>query len=129
MNFICPESKITAVDILIIVSCILIVAASVFIPFTSNGSDKIEIISENNKQTVSLGENKTIELTSNGFSYVIEINDGQAFVAEADCPDLTCCKVSPIGHRQGSIICVPGNLVLRTVSEGGANNEADIIVP
>lgn len=129
MSVICPKNKITLSDIFIIGFSVLAVVLSVIIPLTSKSSSYIEIITDTKIEKVSLDKDTTIDITSNGHSYILEIKERQAHILEADCPDLTCTKTAPIGNRQGSVICVPGKLVIRTITEGGAEDEADIVVP
>ena len=54
------------------------------------------------------------------------IQDGQAFIEEADCPDKLCVKHKPISRNGESIICLPHKLAIRIV--GGEEEEVDVIL-
>ncbi len=57
---------------------------------------------------------------------VLTIQDRQAFMEEADCPDKLCVKHKPITRNGESIICLPHKLVIRI--EGGKEEEVDVIL-
>lgn len=71
-----------------------------------------------------LTENGTYAL--NGGSNVLVIEDGRAWLVEADCPDKLCVRQGKISKRGQAIICLP-NRVTVTV-EGGEENDVDIVV-
>lgn len=43
---------------------------------------------------------------------VLIIRDGQAWIADADCPDLICVHHRPISHEGQTIVCLPNKLVV-----------------
>ena len=57
---------------------------------------------------------------------VLTIQDRQAFMEEADCPDKLCVKHKPITRNGESIICLPHKPVIRI--EGGKEEEVDVIL-
>lgn len=61
-----------------------------------------------------------------GKKNVLTIQDGQAFIEEADCPDKLCVKHKPISRNGESIICLPHKLAIRIV--GGEEAEVDVIL-
>lgn len=52
-----------------------------------------------------------------GFSLILHIEDGQARVLEATCPDLICQHHAPISRRGEQIICLPGRVVIAVEGE------------
>lgn len=73
--------------------------------------------------TYSLLENQEVEiLTSYGRNYLI-IEDGCAYITEANCPDRTCVKQGKISKRGQSIICLPHKLTVRIIK--GEEGEVD----
>lgn len=54
---------------------------------------------------------------------VLVIEDGQAYVKEADCPDRLCVKQKRISKTGESIVCLPHKLVITVV--GGEESEYD----
>ncbi|HHT91817.1 MAG: NusG domain II-containing protein [Bacillota bacterium] len=54
--------------------------------------------------------------TEHGFN-VVEINEGQVRVSEADCPDLLCVNTGWRRHVGQVIVCLPHYFVVRVVGE------------
>ncbi|MBQ6273386.1 MAG: NusG domain II-containing protein [Oscillospiraceae bacterium] len=62
----------------------------------------------------------------NGGSNILVIQDGQAWLSEADCPDKLCVKQGRI-HYSGQIItCLPNRLTVTV--EGGESDGVDLVV-
>ena len=72
----------------------------------------------------SLSLNGTFPL--NGGSNILVIRDGQAWLSEANCPDLLCVKQGRIHYTGQVITCLP-NRVTVTV-EGGESDGVDLVV-
>ncbi|WP_315077473.1 NusG domain II-containing protein [uncultured Clostridium sp.] len=49
---------------------------------------------------------------------VIEINNEQVKIIDADCPDKICVKAHAISKPGESLICLPHKLVVRIIGEG-----------
>jgi hypothetical protein len=62
----------------------------------------------------------------NGGSNILVIRDGQAWLSEANCPDLLCVKQGRIHYTGQVITCLP-NRVTVTV-EGGESDGVDLVV-
>ena len=62
----------------------------------------------------------------NGGSNILVIRDGQAWLSEANCPDLLCVKQGKIRYTGQVITCLP-NRVTVTV-EGGESDGVDLVV-
>lgn len=126
-----PKNKLTFADVAVCFAVVLLtVCASLCFSLTSGEKPRqIEVIVQNQSSVYSLEENDAIGIESCGFRYVIEISDGEAFISSATCPDKTCAHMKPIGKRDGSIVCIPGELIIKTLDERGDGNDADIILP
>ena len=72
----------------------------------------------------SLSRNGTFPL--NGGSNILVIEDGQAWVSEADCPDLICVRQGRIHYTGQVITCLPNRLTVTI--EGGEDDGVDLIV-
>ena len=126
-----PKNKLTFADVVVCFAIALItLGLSLSFAFSKNEKPcKIEVIVQNQSSVYSLEENDAIGIESCGFRYVIEISDGEAFILSATCPDKTCAHMKPIGKRDGSIVCIPGELIIKTLNERGDGDDADIILP
>lgn len=62
----------------------------------------------------------------NGGSNILVISGGQAWLSEADCPDLLCVKQGKIHYTGQVITCLPNRLTVTV--EGGESNGVDLVV-
>lgn len=67
-----------------------------------------------------LGEDRIVEIRTEDSLNILVIEDGRAFMREADCPDGICCAHRPIVRDGESIICLPNRVVV-TVSAKSEN--------
>lgn len=63
--------------------------------------------------TYDLKEDQTIPVQYGDGYNLIQIEDGQVTVTDADCPDQLCCRQHAISRDGESIICLPHKLVIR----------------
>lgn len=59
-----------------------------------------------------LSEDQVIEVKKNDFYNRIRIEDGKAYMEEADCPDGYCEEQGKISDRTQTIVCLPHKLVV-----------------
>lgn len=71
----------------------------------------------------SLNVNKTVEIKSDRGHNILVIEDGEAYVREASCPDGVCSSHKPINIVGESIICLPNQVVVSI--EGGVSADQD----
>ena len=62
----------------------------------------------------------------NGGSNILVIAGGQAWLSDADCPDLLCVKQGKIHYTGQVITCLPNRLTVTV--EGGESNGVDLVV-
>ena len=62
----------------------------------------------------------------NGGSNILIIQDGQAWMSEANCPDLICVRQGKIYYSGQVITCLPNRLTVTI--EGGESGGVDLIV-
>ena len=109
-------------DILLILG--LLLAAGLMWFFLRPGEPgAVVIVSQENGEVsrYSLSEDQTIELTGSMQGYnILVIEDGKAFISDANCGDHTCIHTGKISHEGEQIICLPHKLVIE-VSGGGSS--------
>ena len=78
-----------------------------------------------------LEKDQTIEVTEGEFHNVIRIQDGQAYMQEADCPDGYCKEQGRISGQKQTIVCLPHKLVVEVIRQNDTENKAaeDDLVP
>lgn len=62
----------------------------------------------------------------NGGSNILVIEDGKAWLSEANCPDLICVRQGKIHYTGQVITCLPNRLTVTV--EGGESDGIDLIV-
>ncbi len=63
---------------------------------------------------LSTAENQTIRIDYEGGGYnIVEIENGEIRISEADCPDKTCVKTGILKSEEMPVVCLPHHLILR----------------
>ena len=62
--------------------------------------------------TYSLAKDQVIEVKEKDFYNCIRIQDGKAYMEEANCPDGYCEEQGKINNRTQAIVCLPHKLVV-----------------
>ncbi|MCD8143366.1 MAG: NusG domain II-containing protein [Clostridiales bacterium] len=71
--------------------------------------------------TYPLAQDGSYTITSeDGVNYLV-IEDGAAWIADADCPDRLCVKQGKIRYAGDSLICLPHSLVVELTGSDGLN--------
>ena len=70
-----------------------------------------------------LFEDTELVIAREGKSNTIVISDGEAYVAEASCPDHVCVKSGKVSYDGQTIVCLPNKLVVSI--SGGADSDMD----
>jgi len=60
----------------------------------------------------SLDEDQVVEIEEGDFYNRVRIEDGKAYMEEADCPDRYCEEQGKINNRTQTIVCLPHKLVV-----------------
>lgn len=117
--------------ILIIIA--LLIAFMFFLITNINQSNIVindaQVIVTINKEvygTYNLNENMEIKIDSAYGYNVLKIENGVAYVSDADCRDGVCMSQRGISKRGETIICLPHKLVVEI--KGGENGEFDAVV-
>ena len=112
-------------DIILIIA-LLVLSGILYFIFFSGEVGAVAIVSVNGEDVASypLSVNGTYEL--NGGTNVLVIENGEAYLSYADCPDKLCVKSGRISKTGQSITCLPNKLNIRVA--GAENTEYDILV-
>lgn len=68
-------------------------------------------------QDVSLHKDQVIEVERDGHINRVQIQNGQARMIEADCPDKRCIQQGAIDHSPQMIVCLPNQVVISCKEE------------
>ena len=119
-------------DLLLLIGLVLVGAVILAaVLMNSQGGSYVEIrVDGKFYGSYSLYQNQTVDIVGVGGQNRLIIENGQAYMQEADCPDKLCVKQGNIRMKGHSIICLPYKVVAEIVADGGANenDSMDIIV-
>ena len=76
--------------------------------------------------TLPLNKNDTLTVTTSLGSNTIVVEDGTAYISEADCPKGSCTHQRPISHAGEQLICLPHQLWVEVIETEGATSEAQL---
>ena len=83
--------------------------------------------------TYSLSKDQTIEVKDGDFYNRIRIEDGKAYMEEANCPDGYCEVQGKISEHTQTIVCLPHKLVVEVLEnendQGLETSDSEDIVP
>ena len=94
--------------------------------FSENGSAITVTVDGQLYGTYTLSESREIPIElDGGISNVIVIEDGAAYMKDADCPDKLCMRQGAISRDGQTIVCLPHKLVVEVT--GGEKEAYDSI--
>jgi hypothetical protein len=105
---------------LILLLGIVLVAALVLVAFHLLKADGATVeVTKNGKKIAEypLTQNAEIRLDGAAGHAILIIEDGQAYIKEASCPDKLCIKQGKINKNGETVICLPNKLVVTVNSE------------
>ena len=79
------------------------------------------VVEQDGRETAryALSEDRTVKIEGAGGYNLLVIQGGEAWLSEADCPNLLCVKTGRIRYAGQSIVCLPHKLAVRIA--GGAS--------
>ena len=119
-------NKKLRVDLILIAALLLLSGVLYLVLRAGRQEGGVAVVRVNGVETErhSLSVNGTFPL--NGGSNILVIRDGQAWLSEANCPDLLCVRQGRVHYTGQVITCLP-NRVTVTV-EGGESDGVDLVV-
>ena len=109
------QKKMFSKGDLILIVAILVVAVGILLYrkfFVGTGLTVVVTVDGEEVKSWSLDENVRYDVSTDGGHNVVLIEDGKAFVEDADCRDHICVDHKPINKIGETIICLPHKLVV-----------------
>ena len=108
---------------LIIVAAVLLAALALFFLMRagqarSTGSGAVAVVTVDGKEIGRYPLEKSGTFPLNGGTNILVVENGEAWVSEADCPDKVCMGMGKISRNGEFIACLPNRLLV--VVEGAA---------
>lgn len=110
--------------ILIGITVVLIAAVCLTVALTKEEGAYV-IVRVNGQQVAAYSLLEDGEYSLNGGTNLLCIQDGKAFLTEADCPDHLCVKQGRIDQTGETITCLPNKLTVTVY--GAGDNEIDLV--
>ena len=104
--------------VLIGIVLVLIVATCLVVALTKETGARV-IVRVDGQQVATYSLLEDGEYSLNGGTNVLRIQDGKAYLTEADCPDHLCVKQGKVDQTGETITCLPNRL---TVTVYGAED-------
>lgn len=108
------KKEIILISAMILVSLVLIVVMRL-----SDGGTKVRVTVGGKEYGIyNLSKDTEIEIISDGGINVLRIENGQASVISASCPDKICVNMYPLSDEvPGIIVCLPNEVIVELVDE------------
>ena len=114
---------------MILISVIAVLALALF-AFTNmtvqTGAYAVISVDGSEIKRLPLFEDTSYTIEGVGGHNDLVIEDGEAYLTDADCPDRLCVKMGKISKNGESIICLPHKVVVEI--SGGKDNDVDLMV-
>lgn len=113
-------------DVIVVVSLLLLALVLYLALNSSRREGGVAVVRVNGVETerYSLLQNGSFPL--NGGTNILVIEDGYAWMSEANCPDHICVRQGKIHYTGQVITCLPNRLTVTI--EGGEDGGVDLIV-
>ena len=117
----CKKNAPQRGDIILIVGCLLAALVCCGLRLLLRRDGGAVVVEQNGRETAryALDEDRTVRIEGEGGYNLLVIEGGEAWLSEADCPNLLCVKTGRIRYAGQSIVCLPHRLAVRIV--GGAS--------
>ena len=118
-------------DIIVVALLVLVGAAIALGVFLFSGKGKTAEVRIDGKicARYSLSQDRSIRLSgAGGGTNLLVIKNGEAYIAEADCPDGLCIRTGSISRVGQSVVCLPHRIVVEITGDAGDGNDIDVFV-
>lgn len=126
------RTRFSFADALVILS-VLSVAALLFLCFprgaaSAPSDNRLVIRTSSEVLSYPLSVDRTVSLSSDGYTLTVEIRDGRARVSDSDCPDKICQRTGWISRKGETVICAPAAVRLTVTDRRGGADDADSVI-
>ena len=112
---------------------VLLIAALLFLCFLRGAAsdpseNRLVIRTSSEVLSYPLSVDRTVSLSSDGYTLTVEIRDGRARVSDSDCPDKICQRTGWISRKGETVICAPAAVRLTVTDPKGGVGDADSVI-
>ena len=115
-------NKKTRNDI-ILIGIIILIASAALLFFTANKKEGSTVVVKiDGVQTGSylLSENITVDIRTgenDEFLNTLVIENGKAYISQANCPDKICQEYRPVSYTGETIVCLPHKIIIEITAK------------
>lgn len=126
------RTRFSFADVLVMLS-VLLIAALLFLCFLRGAAsdpseNRLVIRTSSEVLSYPLSVDRTVSLSSGGYTLTVEIRDGRACVSDSDCPDKICQRTGWISRKGETVICAPAAVRLTVTDPKGGADDADSVI-
>ena len=111
---------------LILIASLLVISLSLVLVFSNGKSGAKAVVTVDGEKVAEYSLEKDGRFPLNNGSNILIIENGQAYLEEANCPDKLCVRMGKISRTGQSITCLPNRVCIKI--EGAGEPEYDVIV-
>ena len=112
-------------DISLIASLLLVSLLSVGVLLLFRREGKSVRVEQDGRTVAVYSLSRNGEYPLNGGTNILVIQDGAAYIREADCPDKTCVRAGRLTHVGESAVCLPNRVSVTVIGEDA--NGVDLV--
>lgn len=118
--------KLNRRDVILMVLILAASGISYVLAVGKQGSEIVITVDGKEFGTYTLEEDGEIVIeTKEGYNRVV-IQDGKAYMKDADCPDRYCVSQGSIQKENQTVICLPHKLVVEVAAGENSNDAEDV---
>ena len=123
------EKKNTKAEIILIGTFVLIgTLLGIWLLLTQQPGTVVEVrVSCQTVEAFSLLDNEEYEIQGVGGHNLLVIENGEAWIEDADCPDALCRGMGKISMAGQSVVCLPHEVVVEIIGESTGTDEIDFV--
>ena len=121
-------SKRRRMDLVLIVGIMLVALISAITVYLTHAQGNVVVVKVDGRVVKELSLSENADITIEGYQggvNLVKIEDGKAYVTEADCPDELCVKTGGISRAGETIVCLPHRVVVEIKGNKIIQNESD----
>ena len=112
------KKAVTRADMILILILLAAGAGFLFLKHRSGSGSSVRVYVDNEMiAELPLNRDKTFPIANELGTNTIVIENGQAYMADADCPDKICEKMGKISKPGETIVCLPHKLIVEISDE------------
>ena len=119
------RTKPSGWDLLAVIAVVVCAALLFVLPLLQEETGRTLVVTTPSGQSeYALDADRELAITSNGYTLVIVIHNGTAWVRESDCADHVCVASGTVSRSGETIVCAPSGV---SVTVKGGDDDVDFV--